>query len=802
MASSEARARGSSATRVTRGHIHVHHERPGGGIIPQISGSIPSMGMRLNVAREMLRRSTAVISRLENPSRNGSSATTSTTTTQTSTSTSSSTTTSTTTTFSSQSEASATEGNASATSSAGAVNFGIDTGSMPAPVAEAIQSAVNQAVQVMSEEAVNMDSNQSLSMSIQIDGEVVSADPASAPEPVNDRSNVTAASRDQDGQPGRQQPSYQRQGHQPRHPTPAELAEVMEMYSQTETRLAPFRERMMQNLRADATFSNEAERVEAQQIFTSVTEVMHFLSHAQHALSDAIINHANPPPREVRARQQVVAMGPFGFAAGHGAVPRRTTNVRPTTRPAGTQESTRRSSSSDRSRPVSQPEAAVSGTTASSTSSDSNANSSSDSMDTTEETTITAEVEVNVEPIVVRVDVDQQIQNGSGPAAGGASIAPNPQTLQQLIQSALGGAMGGHVHIEGIPAGPPPAPSGGGEAPRTTSSSSSASPTVTVSGPQGPQTTNSASSQARGTSGTQPTTSTRTRSTAHVHYALPPGNVGHAFQMPGASMFPGLQAHQFDPLLPCNSHHVAIRGAMNRRMRHSAGAQADQRQRSSSVPPRNVRVISGVRPPPSMAQQSSTVPPQGQQAHSFSAQSSPARSASRVNVGPQAFVWDNVLGNGSFGQIGVVPVVIESVANRAAPPNGNAGVGGIEPGLANLLGALQTNSPEDAGMLNVIQGVLSHLTGALAPGGGSGGGGGQQQNEATVSSFLENLPDYSYTEGESLVTDLLMCLARRMTFRDLINIVLGSPSSLDNMQEPLREFMRRRVLVRVTLCIK
>ncbi len=39
-----------------------------------------------------------------------------------------------------------------------------------------------------------------------------------------------------------------------------------------------------------------------QNLFSRVTEAMHFMSHALHALSDGVINYNQAPPREVRAR--------------------------------------------------------------------------------------------------------------------------------------------------------------------------------------------------------------------------------------------------------------------------------------------------------------------------------------------------------------------------------------------------------------------------------------------------------------------------------------------------------------------
>ena len=95
----------------------------------------------------------------------------------------------------------------------------------------------------------------------------------------------------------------------------------------------------------------------------------------------------------------------------------------------------------------------------------------------------------------------------------------------------------------------------------------------------------------------------------------------------------------------------------------------------------------------------------------------------------------------------------------------------MEPSLAQLLTALQGEANGgDAGMLNVVMGVMSEING---------------NSNRTVSEFLERIPDYNYSEGESLITDLLMLIARNTSFSDLVNIFQGS-SDLNHLQTPLR----------------
>ena len=82
------------------------------------------------------------------------------------------------------------------------------------------------------------------------------------------------------------------------------------------------------------------------------------------------------------------------------------------------------------------------------------------------------------------------------------------------------------------------------------------------------------------------------------------------------------------------------------------------------------------------------------------------------------------------------------------------------------------------GIMNELRGVFGNIGNGQAP--------NPSGNQRTISAYLESLPDYSYTEGESLVTDLLMLIARNTTFSDLVNILLGTNNSLDGLQRPLR----------------
>lgn len=100
-------------------------------------------------------------------------------------------------------------------------------------------------------------------------------------------------------------------------------------------------------------------------------------------------------------------------------------------------------------------------------------------------------------------------------------------------------------------------------------------------------------------------------------------------------------------------------------------------------------------------------------------------------------------------------------------------------------GAAAPASTSDAasGMVNVVQRIIGQVFSAM---GGSGG-------NDTIATFLETISDYHYTAGQDIVTDLLMCLARSLTFADLIGFLAGSNAVIAKVQSPLKEFLRERL---------
>lgn len=242
---------------------------------------------------------------------------------------------------------------------------------------------------------------------------------------------------------------------------------------------------------------------------------MHFLSHVQHALSDAMVNMSQNTPRHVRARPIPSALRLAPSAAPNPSLFRPpATGATPSTS-SSPQET--RPMEVDNGSPAPAPPPAF------------------------------AEVEVNIEPIIVGIEVEHGDMD---------TVTPDLLALRQRVQGNLSQVLQMQMVQSGLM-----------NATRPSASSAEAS-TSEAENNAGQD------SQARGDTQTQPTTSTQTRSSPHVH----PRAVGQLTSM--------MMAPPFDPLLPCSSHHVSAN--FGHRTRHPAGStQLNSRPRSASVPPRN-----------------------------------------------------------------------------------------------------------------------------------------------------------------------------------------------------------------------
>ncbi|XP_062543131.1 large proline-rich protein BAG6 isoform X6 [Armigeres subalbatus] len=326
------------------------------------------------------------------------------------------------------------------------------------------------------------------------------------------------------------------------------LAEVVNQMRRVQRRMEPFLQQYFDILQNDPTFeeSDTAGRESAQRVFDRISEALHYMSHAQHAISDLMLDLQTTAPRHLCCRPILIEQSAFNNI-----------NLANLLRATNNNNNTDMGNNNINAQIINVAIPTMSGSTPSGP--------------------------IHI-PLLEHVGHPQRPAGDSGPTSGtgstppttasgpntGSMPPPNQQQQQQqannaqmqvarLIQAVVNAApIHADIHVQINAGGNSPgssAPSTPGTGSTTTSNSSGgpqANPTMTNNTSTN---TNSGSndngSQSRFATVTLPTTSTQTRSTSRPHvHSIPPAHIRNVRPIPANIL------SSFDRFLSCNSHHI------------------------------------------------------------------------------------------------------------------------------------------------------------------------------------------------------------------------------------------------------
>ncbi|XP_044253618.1 large proline-rich protein BAG6 isoform X2 [Tribolium madens] len=540
----------------------------------------------------------------------------------------------------------------------------------------------------------------------------------------------------------------------------AEMAELLTTLNQLQTRFAPFLERYRHFMVEDPIIPQENVR-QTQAMLTRVSEVLHFLGHAYHSLSDIIIRVRTPPPRPLLCRpiliqhSAVVQAGiPIQVEAQFNLAERPNASTTSSTATTNTETSTTNAGDGGARTTPSAPQPSVNfrgfpfipaasmrvqsfpievRTTArpvnvvhSTQRTQNNNNNTVGASENRTPSTTTAPTSstsstfnmpnLNNSSVEFFMEVTPEVLQGT-------LNGPPPEFLQSLVQMA--GQIMNRITTT--------ATTSDTNTTTTTSPSSSADSAQSSQATPSQQTASGQNSQARGNTQTNPTTATHTRSTPrpHVHLAQ--------------------QAMQggFDPFLPCNSHHVTHR---RRAQQATATPTVRQQQQQQGRQPES--------------EEGGEQRAASQNLHSlFDEIYSTLRTAYR-----RRREGNNATGGGarSEGQSEGSGEEAGSLTGQASGSEGGATAEAGPSSFANLLSRLERHF---VNLPNMLQGP-------------------------TIADILQQLPldESQENPGESIITDLIMLLSRNLTIVDMITLNTGNFEPLNRVTNEIQQFFTTRVL--------
>nr|CAI5828195.1 unnamed protein product [Callosobruchus analis] len=551
-----------------------------------------------------------------------------------------------------------------------------------------------------------------------------------------------------------------------------EMSELLTQLAQLQVRFAPFLERYQSFMQEDPEISSENQR-SVQTMLNRVSEVLHFLGHAYHSLSDIMVRVRATPPRpllcrpiliqhsavvqtgfpiQVEAQINLSAQRPptGGTATGGEAAAQQSTNGAAAT-PNAEQPTAGRPTLAEmaflppgaamrvQSFPVeiravhsTGPPPTLAAATAAAAQNNNNNNAAAaaaaaggggrtDSGGGTATATgggsgfnlgnPNVEFFMEVTPEGITIDSLETTVVGSNQANDlirESLNGPPTEFLQSLMQ------MASHIMARNA------------QAPSTTASATTA---ATTEGPTASQQAGQ-NTQARGTSQTQPTTATHTRSTArpHVHLAQQAVQAG------------------FDPFLPCNSHHIS------RRRQQPQSQQAQQRQ--SAEPSQQSTTASST--PTSPPQETPPAPPP------------PPPSSQRPTA------------TGNFQSQSLMSFMSGIFESIRAQHAGAAQAAAPAPAAANM-----GDGPTNAGQgFPLLASLLQGLEGDHGNPMGLG--------FTALDQLLQTFQWDQYITGDNIITELPILFVRNLTLVDLITLCSGNIEPLNRNSAEVQNFVRTR----------
>ncbi|KAF5303718.1 hypothetical protein FQR65_LT00862 [Abscondita terminalis] len=577
----------------------------------------------------------------------------------------------------------------------------------------------------------------------------------------------------------------------------SEYAELLDNLNRVHSRFTPFLEEYYNFMRDDPTVPSENART-VQGMINRVSEILHLLGHAYHSLSDIIVRVRTPPPRPLLCRpiliqhSAIVQAGipiqveaQINFSSdrnGNGNRPIVTTQSSTTN---GTQSVPILSASAPVGstittqlppRVVGFPLIPGAGVRVETYHIPQTANMSMENTTSTaNNNNRDAPTDPTSIPNVVQVSTSNNNSITVGIAnAGGEQTAVDPPTLPNVyIASNLGDNIGGNSTSEANP--------------QVTNSTASTTPQVTINNPveffmevtpesitidsletafvgsnqanellqgalnpppeliqsimhmagqlinRGAQSATVVSASAAPSAPQTEASASDAQTTARGNTQTQPTTATHTRSTPRPHVHLAQHAMQgFDPFLPCNSHHVTRR----------------------------------------RAPQTTTVPQTAQQnqGNATPAQANGEGSNETRNA-DQANPLYNIMRS-------IINTVHHAYTNQQAAPPAAA----TNPTSATPNTATAPAPPVTPPWMPTLENMNLSDTSFL-------------RNPApTIAQLLQQIPDESYTEGESIFTDLIMLLSRNLTIGDVIQINGGRLEPLMRIRNQLRNFFLYRIL--------